>query len=500
MSRLCLIVIDGFGVAPSGPGNARTLASMPTVQKLESEVPNVQIEASGNAVGLPEGQQGASEPGHLTMGAGRIVWQPFEEINRAIASGDFAKNNLLTKACEDAADRKVPLHLFVLYSEGGVHGHINHLHAMMKLAKDKGVDQICIHLFGDGRDVPEQSICEDLKKLQAAIKDHGGSLCSLIGRFYAMDRDKNWNRTQVAYDLLTQGKGEEVEDFCEAATKFYSSANENEDTDYYLPGFKSSDFVPVEEDHVVVNLNFRSDRERQITAALTDEKFDHFPRSVRVKNYICMGPYSKTLPIAYLPADVPNNLGKVISDRSLKQLRISETEKYAHVTYFFNSQREDPYPGEDRINIPSSKVASYAEKPEMSAKELTDELIAQAESEKYDFILINFANPDLVGHSGDIDAVVKACEIVDEQLHRIIPVLAEHDYDWILTADHGNAEEMYYPGTETICPAHTTNPVQTFVKSSKIASADQLADLKGLKDIAPLCLKLMGIEVPEEMK
>ena len=495
------MIIDGFGVAPPGPGNARKLAKMPTIDRLEAETPNVVIEASGVAVGLPEGQQGASEPGHLTMGAGRVVWQPFEEINQAIASGDFFENELLKGACEDAASRNAPLHLFVLYSEGGVHGHINHLHAMMKLAKDSGVAQVCLHLFGDGRDVPEQSMCEDLKKIQAEISNQGiGIFCSLIGRYYAMDRDKNWNRTQVAYDLLTQGKGEEVEDFCEAAKNYYSSANENEDTDYYLPPFKSPDFVPIEEDHVVVNLNFRSDRERQITAALTDEKFDHFPRPVRVKHYICMGPYSKTLPIAFPPAEVPNNLGQVLSDRSLKQLRISETEKYAHVTYFFNSQREDPYPGEDRINIPSPKVPSYAEKPEMSAKKLTDEVIAQTESEKYDFILLNFPNPDLVGHSGDIDAVVKACETVDEQLGRLIPVLEEHDYDWILTADHGNAEEMYYPGTETICPAHTTNPVQTFVKSSKIASAEQLADLKGLKDIAPLCLKLMGIEVPEEMK
>ena len=501
MSRVCLIVIDGLGVAPSGPGNARTLANMPTIQRLENEVPNVQIEASGNAVGLPKGQQGASEPGHLTMGAGRIVWQPFEEINRAIDSGEFFENRLLNKACEDAASRDVPLHLFILYSEGGVHGHINHMHSMMKLAEGKGVTKVCLHLFGDGRDVPEQSICEDIEKLQAEISSQGiGTLCSLIGRFYAMDRDQNWNRTQVAYDLLTQGKGEEVKDFCEAAKSYYSSAKKNEYTDYYLPAYKSSEFVPVEEDHVVINLNFRSDRERQITAALTDEKFDHFPRPVRVKNYICMGPYSDSLPIAYPPQKVPNNLGEVLSSRSVKQLRISETEKYAHVTYFFNSQRNDPYPGEDRINIPSPKVASYAEKPEMSAKELADELIKQVESEKYDFILINFANPDLVGHSGDIDAVVKACETVDEQLHRLIPVLEEHDYDWILTADHGNAEEMYYPGTETICPAHTTNPVQAFVKSSKIASTDQLADLKGLKDIAPLCLKLMGIEVPEEMR
>jgi len=500
MRRAALIIIDGFGVAPPGPGNARTQASLPTINRLEKEVPSVLMAASGNAVGLPDGQQGASEPGHYTMGAGRVIWQPLEEINRDIRDDSFYKNEALVSAMDDAKDRSAPLHLLVIYSDGGVHGHMEHLHVALKLAKQRGLSDVCIHLIGDGRDVPEQSFCDYLKVLYEVIKTEGiGTVCSLIGRYYAMDRDTNWKRTQVAYNLYTQGDGAEVKDLCAAAQKYYSGAEENQDTDYYIPALKTSDFHPIEPDHVVINLNYRSDRERQITAALTDESFTHFDRPVRVEKYVCMGPYSDTLPIAYPEPVVKNNLGSWLAQHKKKQLRISETEKYAHVTFFFNSQEDNPYPGEDRINIPSPKVPSYDQKPEMSAKEVTDALIEQVKDEKYDFILLNYANTDLVGHSGDLEAEIQACETVDAQLSRLLPMLEEHGYDWIVTSDHGNAEQMFYENGE-VCPSHTSNPVQTFVHSEKFPDSASIKEFTGIKNLAPMVLTMMELPIPEEMK
>jgi 2,3-bisphosphoglycerate-independent phosphoglycerate mutase len=501
MSRCALIIIDGFGVAPPGPGNARSLANLPTITQLEREVPNVLMQASGNAVGLPEGQQGASEPGHLTIGAGRIVWQPLEEINRDIRDGSFDQNKELVAAMDEAKARSVPLHLLVIYSNGGVHGHMDHLHATLKLAKQRGLKDVKIHLIGDGRDVPEKSLCKDLEILRAQIDTIGvGTICSVIGRFYAMDRDTNWEkRTKVAYDLYTQEKGEEVDDLCGAIQEYYVGAEENQDTDYYIPPLKTPQFTPIESNHVVINLNFRTDRELQITAALTEKTFTHFDRPVRIERYVCMGPYSHTLPVAYPEPVIKNNLGEWLSAYGAKQLRISETEKYAHVTFFFNSQEDEPYPGEDRVNIPSPKVPSYDQKPEMSAAEVTDRMIQEVESEKYDFILLNYANPDLVGHSGDIEAEVIACQTVDAQLARLLPVLEEHGYDWVVTADHGNAEQMLYEDGRP-CPSHTTNPVQTFVHSQKFPTSASLQKCTGIKDLAPMCLAIMEIPVPEQMR
>jgi 2,3-bisphosphoglycerate-independent phosphoglycerate mutase len=496
-----LIIIDGFGVAPPGPGNARSLAAMPTVRRLESDAPNVLMDASGNAVGLPEGQQGASEPGHLTIGAGRVVWQPLEEINQAIRNGDFQKNPVLVTACKRAVEKKVPLHLLGLYSGGGVHSSAAHFHAMLRLAKEQGVDRVYLHLFGDGRDVSEQHFCTDFALLREEVSAvQLGTIASLVGRYFAMDRDRQYaERTKIAYDLLTRGEGKDVADLCEGAKSWYLEAKDTERTDYYIRPLKTAAFHPIRPEDVVVCVNFRSDRMIQIVRALEEENFAEFPRPVRVTDVSCMGPYSDHLPVAFPPMDVPHTLGQVVSDAGLPQLRIAETDKFAHVTFFFNAQRHEPYPGEDRILVESPKVSNFAESPQMSADELTRQAISQIEKEKYALIVMNYANPDLVGHGGKIQAAVEACETVDRNLAMILPILEKHGYEWVITADHGNAEEMLVPGTDTVSPSHTTNQIQTFVHSRRAPSIADLHDCKTLKDIAPLVLRMMDLPVPQEM-
>jgi len=502
VSKVCLIIIDGFGVAPPGPGNARTLAEMPTIKKMEEVTPNCLMEAAENAVGLPVGQQGASEPGHMTIGAGRVVWQPLEEINRTIRSGAFFENEVLVAACDRAKKKDVPLHLMGIYSTGNVHGSTEHWHAMLKLAKDRGLKKVLLHLFSDGRDVAEQHFCVDFDLLKAEISTLAlGTLASLIGRWFAMDRDLRFDtRTKATYELLTQGKGELCDDFCDGVRAWYAQAPKSEKTDLYIRPLKTSKYQPMREDDVVVAINFRKDRMLQIVSALADETFDKFKRPVRIKDVVCMGPYSEHLPIAFPPTSAVNSLGEVVSNAGKKQVRISETEKYVHVTYFFNQQRMDPFPGEEHIHVRTPDVPNMADAPDMAANDVCDAVIKVAKKGDKDLIVVNFANPDVVGHGGRIDAAVSACEAVDRNLLRLLPVLQEEGYDWIITADHGNAEEMYYPGTDLICPSHSKNKVQTFVHSSLITSSAQLASCTGLKDIAPLILRMMEIPVPKEMK
>lgn len=500
MQKMCLIIIDGFGVAPAGPGNARTLAKMPTVKRLEKDIPNVIMAASGNAVGLPEGQQGASEPGHLTLGAGRIVWQPLEEINQAIRSEAFYENEILLRACDRAKEKKVPLHLVGLYSTGGVHSTAQHFHAMLRLAKKRGVATVYLHLMGDGRDMPEQYFCTDFQLLKKEIDDvQLGIVASLVGRYFGMDRDKQYStRTKLAYDLMTQGKGEEVDDVCDGAKSWYVQAPDKEKTDYYIRPLKTPKFAAIRAEDIVVCVNFRSDRMIQIVRALEDKDFSEFPRPVRVTDVTCMGPYSDHLPVAFPPQEVRNTLGEIISKAGLKQIRIGETDKFAHITFFFNAQRHEPYPGEDRILIESPKVPNYADSPQMSADGVTKTVMDSLG--KYDFILVNYANCDLVGHGGKLDAAVVACESVDRNLGTILPALEKAGYDWIVTADHGNAEMMLLEDGVTANPSHTASPVQTFVRSSIIKSSKDIQYMTGLKDIAPLCLKIMGLPVPKEMQ
>lgn len=501
MRKLCLIIIDGFGVAPPGPGNARKLARMPFFDKLEREVPNCLMDAAGNAVGLPEGQQGASEPGHQTMGAGRIVWMPLEEINQSIKSGDFYRNRVLREACERAKMNGTLLHLIGLYSTGGVHSHADHWHAMLKLAKDLGVPKVMLHLSGDGRDMPEQYFCTEFELLKKEIDKHKlGTVVSLIGRYYSMDRDRRYKeRTKVAYDLYVSGKGKEVDDVCDGLKSWYNKGPENIETDQYVTPLKIPAFQSIKAGDTVVCINFRIDRMIQIVTALEAEDFQEFPRPVRVRDVVCMGAYSDHLPVAFPAPKVPNILGEMVSKAGLKQIRMTETDKFSHVTFFFNAQRIEPFPGEERIMVESPQVANFAEAPEMNSRKLTEKVIEEASKGEYSLMVVNYPNPDLTGHGGVIDAVVTACETVDKSLATLLPKLEELGYDWIVTSDHGNAEEMYYPGTNTLCVSHTKNQIQTFVQSEQVSQAD-LDRCTGLKDIAPLCLRIIGLPVPREMQ
>lgn len=499
MKKVCLIIIDGFGVAEPGPGNARHLANMPFLETLQKTVPHCLLDAAGEAVGLPPGEMGNSESGHQTIGAGRVCWQPLARINRAISSGEFYKNPVLVKACKQAAEKGVMLHLMGLYSSGGIHSHLDHFHAMIKLARDTGVKDVRLHLFSDARDVPERHFCIDYDLLKAELKDNAfAKVASLVGRFY-MDRDHNWEtRTKVAYDLFTKGEGTEVDDLCKGVEQWYVKAPEKEDTDYYLEPLKTSDYEPMKEGDVVVAVDFRSDRMVQIVQALEAEEFDIFDRPIRIADVYCMGPHAEHLPVAFPPEDASGNLGETISKAGLKQFRIAETDKMPHVTFFFSGLRHEPYEGEDRLLVESPKVPNYADTPEMSADRLTKELIKRVEGEQYEFIVANFANPDLVGHGGKLDAAIVACETVDRNLAILIPKLEKHGYDWIITADHGNAECMLYDDGSA-CPTHTANQVETFVHSDCITK-EHLDTCTGLTDIAPLCLTILGLEIPKKMR
>jgi len=500
MKKCCLIIIDGFGVAEPGPGNARTLANTPFIDNLENTVPNCLMKASGEDVGLPVGQQGASEPGHITIGAGRIIWQALERINRSVQSGDFYKNKVLKEACERARDGKHALHLIGMYSTGGVHSHAEHWHAMLKLAKDIGVQNVILHLMGDGRDMPEQYFSTEFSMLEDEIcKQKLGEVASFIGRFYGMDRDRRYDdRTEVAYKLYTKGDGEKTDNLRTSIQDWYDTADETINTDQHVPPLKTPNFQAIKSEDTVVCINFRVDRMVQIVTALEAEDFKDFPRPVRVKDVVCMGPYTDHLPVAFPPQKISNTLGEVVSKAGLKQIRMTETDKVTHITFYFNAERREPFPGEDRVMVKSPDVHNFCEVPEMHSDQLVENAINAAKKDEYSLMVINFPNPDLCGHGGEIDGVIKACESVDHSLSQLLPVLEEYGYDWIVTADHGNAEEMYYPETGGLCVSHTKNPVQTFVKSDAITQAD-LDPLTGLKDVAPLCLKILDLDVPKEM-
>lgn len=513
--KVILIIRDGWGYSEETKGNAVRQARTPNNDKYEKTYPWTVLKCSGNAVGLPEGTQGGSEPGHLTIGAGRVVWQPYEDINRKIKSGEFFRNKALMKAIMNCKRHNSSLHLMGLFSDQGVHGTVDHLYALLELAKRNGLQKVFVHAFLDGRDVPEKSAEDFITEFNDRSKQIGvGKIASIIGRYYAMDRDNNWNRTEKAYFLLTKGLGVEEMDPLKAIKHAYErgekSMEENragDTTDYYIRPIVIVDrhehpIGKIKDNDSVIFWNFRSDRARQITYALTNNEFHGFRRIRRYNlTYVCMSEYDKTLtlPVAFPQNKVSNNLGTVISNNGLHQLRIAETEKYAHVTFFFNSQVEKPYAGEERIMVDSPKVPSYDRKPEMSAYEITERVLNEIESEKYDFILINFANGDLVGHSGKLEAGVKACEAVDECVGKIVSLGLKKDYTNIVTGDHGNVEIMFYPNGE-VCPAHGTNPVPFFL----ISNDDELKRAKlrkslGLDSVAPTILWIMGVKKPKEM-
>ncbi|MBN2330741.1 MAG: 2,3-bisphosphoglycerate-independent phosphoglycerate mutase [Candidatus Aenigmarchaeota archaeon] len=514
-NRVILIIRDGWGYSEKVKGNAVRNANVPNNDNYERHYPWTTLECSGNAVGLPEGTQGGSEPGHLTMGAGRIVWQPYENINRKIKDGSFFKNKALLKAMENCKRHDSSLHLMGLFSDQGVHGTVDHLYPLLEMAKKHGLNKVWVHAFLDGRDVPEKSAAEYIKEFNEKSNKIGvGSIATIIGRFYAMDRDNNWDRTEKAYFLLTRGLGIEEMDPLKAIKHAYERGERSleegragDTTDYYVRPIvivhqHEKPIATIGNHDSVIFWNFRSDRARQITSALTSKKFDHFDRgNGHDITFVCMSEYDKrlALPVAFPQSTVRENLGKVLSEHGLRQLRIAETEKYAHVTYFFNSQVEAPNPGEERIMVDSPKVPSYDRKPEMSAYGITSKVLREIGKKKYDLIVINFANGDLVGHSGKLDAGIKACEAVDECVGRIVNLGLENGYVDIVTADHGNVEIMFYPNGE-VCPAHGTNPVPFFIVSPQgVLGNFKLKKGGGLKDVAPTILEIMGLKKPKEM-
>ncbi len=498
--KVVLVVIDGWGYAPAGPGNFVEAANTPVIDSLLSKYPYTLNKASGNAVGLPEGTQGNSEVGHLHIGAGRVVWQAYERINRAIKSGEFFTNKKLTTALENVKKQGSSLHLIGLCSDAGVHAHIDHLIATLDLANRHGIKNIFIHFIADGRDVAEKSALEYIKK----IKDVGiGKIATVCGRYFAMDRDNNWDRTQAAYDSLIDGVGEHASSPEEAVEKAYARGDK---TDYYISPMSivDADGQPIgriKDGDTALFFNFRTDRPRQLSHALLDEAFDSFTRSNRPDiTFLTMVPYDKALErVAIFEQEkVPHHLTETLATHNLKKLKIAETEKYAHVTFFFNSQIETPFKGEDRILVPSAKVASYDSEPKMSAEDITEKAEEQIARGVYDFILINFANLDLVGHSGVKEAIIEACETVDTAIGRLVSVALENDYIVILTADHGNAEDSLYPDGRPK-PSHSHNPVYFILVSGHEDHRNIQLRAGQQSDVAPTILHLMDIQVPSQM-
>ena len=497
--KVFLLVIDGFGEGEDYPGNAVTKANMPNLKKLKQEYPHTLLAASGNEVGLPDNVIGNSEVGHSTLGSGRITFQSLETINRSITDKTFFDKEPLLKAIEKAKEGS-PLHLIGLISDEGVHAHTDHLFALLEMAQQYGLNKIFIHAITDGRDVPERSAKKYIQMIQTKIQNLGleekASIATIIGRYYAMDRDQNWDRTKKAYNLYTNGEGTTETDPQTAIDNAYTTGAE---TDYYIEPILLNKEGLIHANDPVIFFNFRTDRPRQITQAFTGETTVGFKPQKEVHPFmVCFGDYSDKALIVFPPPTITNNLASTIEEHGLNQLHIAETEKYAHVTYFFNSQIEDPFEHEERIMIDSPKVPSYDQKPEMSAREVTDRVIKEVQSNKYQFIVMNFANLDLVGHSGKLEATIKACEVIDECIGEIAEKCLEDEYQLIITADHGNAEYMIYQDINEPCPSHTTNPVPCILVSNSLKSAT-LRENCGLKDVAPTILDIMNIPKPAEM-
>lgn len=497
-NKVLLIILDGYGEGKAYKGNAIKNAKSPNLNKLRKNYPSALLEASGNAVGLPKGFQGGSEVGHYTIGAGKVVWQSLEEINRSIEDGSFNKKKPFLDAINNVKKNKSKLHLLGMISDQGVHSDFHHLFELLKLAKKQNVKKVYIHAITDGRDVPERSGEKFLKKMKSQIKKIGvGEVSTMVGRYFAMDRDKNWNRTKKAYDLYTLGKAVHESDPVKALKKQYKR---NIESDYYIKPVIFNKKGLIEDKDSVIFFNYRTDRAIQITRAFTKKRFTEFKQKKRVRPfYVCFGPYSKIAPVVYPAPKIRTNLGKYLSKKKLPQLRIAETEKYAHVTSFFNSQHKEPYPYEKRILVPSPKCPSYAEKPEMSAPKITTAFLKELKKKEYKFIVLNFANCDLVGHSGDYKAVVKGIETIDKSIGRIIPFIQKQGYHVCVTADHGNAEYMIYEENGEECPSHTLNPV-IFILASEEYKKAKLRKRGGLCNIAPTILDLMKIKVPKEME
>jgi 2,3-bisphosphoglycerate-independent phosphoglycerate mutase len=498
---LALIIMDGWGYSEQPENNAIYSANTPVWDSLWQDYPHTLINASGAGVGLPSDQMGNSEVGHLNIGAGRVVYQEFTRVTKAIESGSFFTNHVLTDAVDATLENNNAVHIFGLLSPGGVHSHEEHIQAMVELAVKRGVSNVYVHAFLDGRDTPPKSAQDSISLMEQTFeKLGGGQFASVIGRFYAMDRDNRWNRVEKAYNLITEGDAE----FCaDSATDALKMAYEREETDEFVKATsikgKTGESIKVNDGDAIVFMNFRSDRARELTECFIKADFEHFERkrAITLSQFVTLTEYKKdfTAPIAFPSEKLNNVLGDYVSSLGLTQLRIAETEKYAHVTFFFNGGRDLPFDGEDRILVPSPQIDTYDLQPSMSAPEVADQLVKAIASNKYDMIICNFANADMVGHTGNFDAAVKAIETLDNCLGRVWSALKEVGGEMLVTADHGNAEMMLDKSTGQAHTAHTSNLVP-FIYAGRHA----LCNEKGtLSDIAPTMLNLMGLPIPQEM-
>lgn len=535
-----LAVLDGWGIAKPGDGNAISQANTVNMDRFWSSFPHTQLTASGQAVGLPHGEAGNTETGHLNLGAGRIVYQDLARINMAIADGTFFQNKTFLEAIEHARKNNSNLHLMGLIGAGGVHSNIEHLYALIRLAAQYKFDRVFLHLFTDGRDSPPTAARTYINQLREVIKTEGvGQIASIMGRYWAMDRDQRWDRTAKAYFALTQGKGDLVKTPEEAIESSYSQGKTDEFIEpSIITDSQGKPLGLIKDNDSVIFFNFRIDRPRQLTKAFILEDFskanivwsfdpyrvkyekkhviekkpeitrEPFPRGKKLQNlyFVMMTEYARLLVeagahVAFPPETVVMPLGRVIAENNMRQLRIAESEKERFVTFYFNGQNEVVYPGEDRIIIPSPKVPTYDQKPEMSAPQLTEALLSRLKGEgsSYSFVLINFANPDMVGHTGNIGAAIRACEVVDEMIGKIADFVLAYGGTLLITADHGNVEQMIDPQSGGVNPEHTTNPVPFIAVSKNFLNKPMMMTSGILADVAPTVLALLGIAKPDIM-
>jgi 2,3-bisphosphoglycerate-independent phosphoglycerate mutase len=531
-----LVIIDGWGIAPDNQGNAISLAKTPTIDKLLAESPHTQLEASGESVGLPKGEDGNTETGHLNIGAGRIVYQDLPRINQSIADGSFVHNPQFLAAINHTKQNNSTLHLTGLVGSGGVHSHLDHLFALIHTCKKHEAPRVALHLITDGRDSPPTSGINFVHQIERKLAEVNlGRIASVCGRYYAMDRDHRWERTEIAYRALSQGTGQVVESAEKGITASYKEGITDEFIKPLIINDSNSQPTVIKDNDAVIFFNFRIDRPRQLTKVFVYPNFEYisvkqdgfdpyaikyykshlvsapasvdtkapFERGELIKNlyFVTMTEYEAGLPVrvAFPPENIQNPLGKVIADAGLRQLRMAETEKERFVTFYLNGQHEDPYPGEDRIIIPSPPVSTYDQKPEMSSIELTQTLLERISTSLYDLIVINFANPDMVGHTGNLAAGIKACEYADQNITKIIEAVDKAGGITVITADHGNVEEMINLTSGGIDTEHSTNPVPLIIHGAPVKDAPLDLPSGILGDVAPTILKLMNLPQPDSM-
>ncbi|MDJ0805217.1 MAG: 2,3-bisphosphoglycerate-independent phosphoglycerate mutase [Gammaproteobacteria bacterium] len=497
-----LIILDGWGYSEDHEANAIAAANTPVWDNLWRDNPHTLIRTSGASVGLPGGQMGNSEVGHLNLGAGRVVYQEFTRVGRSIRTGSFYTNRTLTRAVDEAIKWHKAVHLVGLLSTGGVHSHEEHIHAMARLAVERGAKQVYVHAFLDGRDTLPKSADKSIRALNEVFRELGrGKIASVIGRYYAMDRDHRWDRIKYAYDLLVDGACEfRAASACDALDAAYARGESDEFVKATAITADNEEPVRIEDGDVLLFLNYRSDRARQLTRAFIERQFDGFSRArvPKLNRFVSLTQYKSDfdIPVAFPPEKISNCFGEYVSKQGMRQLRLAETEKYAHVTFFFNGGREKPFEGEDRILVPSPRVATYDLQPEMSAAEVTDELVKAIQGGKYDAIICNYANSDMVGHTGKLDAAIRAVETIDSCLGRVSQALHEAGGEMLITADHGNSEQMIDHKYNQAHTAHTSNPVPLIY-----VGRHALLDENGaLCDIAPTLLKMMHLPQPSQMK